>query len=146
MPSAALKCAPPGVSFLGSGVSSLRDWSFIPTGLESLPQEDHFAKVLEKWCRHHCRIYVRGQRRIAVDRSLPSGRDNLLTEVYLVLVAKQTSDDKGDGGDGSPAKGTHQDEGLTASLHGLITDVSSQAAEAATDFICSHNGLFLLGY
>ena len=108
--------------------------------------KDHFAKVLEKWCRHYFRIYVRGQRRIGVDRSLPSGRDNLLTEIYLVLVAKQTSDDKGDGGDGSPAKGAHQDEGLTASLHGLITDVSSEAAEAATDFICSHNGLFLLGY
>ena len=85
-------------------------------------------------------------REVALPPLLPSGRDNLLTEVYLVLVAKQTSDDKGDGGDGSPAKGAHEDEGLTASLHGLITDVSSQAAEAATDFICSHNGLFLLGY
>ena len=90
--------------------------------------------------------YVRGQRLIGVDRSLPSGRDNLLTEVYLVLIAKQTSDDKGDGGDGGSAEGAHQDEGLAASLHGLITDVSSEAAEAATDFICSHNGLFLLGY
>ena len=29
----------------GTGVSSLRDWSFIPTGLESLPQEIRIARL-----------------------------------------------------------------------------------------------------